>query len=277
MQNYKQNKNNRFFIYIILIGWFNITLSVGQVHNPESILKGILEPADEHFLINDIALDQHPAQFKMDSTYRLSSEFAYHDIYREWLNDKLILSSDQYDANVVTYIPFSYHKYPGIISFNFNYSNFAFRDHENNDDADASITNCPLYALSGTIGLQTNRHRMGLFWLVEYGSAQSNIYIKKYYHDPEDDLLNRYFYDLLNPTFGDEIKFEPTHKRFILSGEYVFSYQNRFNSGLTISKQILSNNFQISYINSTNSLAGQKKLDGLVDGDYYFIGRMKYF
>jgi len=269
MVNFNQIKIDRSSIFVILVSWITISISIGQVHNPESLLRGIFEPVDDQFLINNLSLIDHPAYFKVDTVYYISSEFAYHDIYSEWLNDKLILSSNQYDVNMSAIIPFSYHSYPGIISLNFDYGNFSFKDHESNDDADASITNWPKYGLSGTIGLQANQHRLGLFWLMEYASTNSNVYINKYYHDPEDELLNRYFYDLLEPTFGEKIKFEPTHKRYAISGEYVFSYQNRLNSGLIISKQIIGNNYRISYINSTDRLAGQKKLYGPVIGDLY--------
>ena len=92
--------------------------------------------------------------------YHVTSILSYHDIYREWLNDKLVLSANQYDGKFSAFMPFSYRNYPGVISLNFDYRNLLFNDHEKDDDTDASITNWPQYGLSGTIGWQLNQHRI---------------------------------------------------------------------------------------------------------------------
>jgi hypothetical protein len=258
-----------FIILIILISLFIVSSSMSQIHNPESLLKNILEPAEPNFLTSNMKLHQYPAQFAIDSMYQIHSEFAYHDIYREWLNDKLILSSDQYDASTTILFPFRFQANPGIISLKFNYSNFSFKDHEKKDDTDVSIKQWPLYAVSGITGIRLSKHRLGLSWLAAYGEIQSEVFIKKYYHDPEDDLINRYFYDLLYPTFGEKIEFKPTHKQFEFSGEYIFSFNNQINTGLLLNKQWIRNKYRIAYVNSTSRLAGEKKLEAPLNGDAY--------
>ncbi len=258
-----------YYVLIILMNWFLTEPSMSQIHNPESFIKHILQPTDYYYLNDKIDLNEHPAKFTIDSVYHINSNFTYHDIYREWLNDKLILSADQYDANTTIIIPFRFRENPSIISLKFNYSSFSFEDHEKKDDADVSIKHWPLYAVSGMTGIRLSKHRLGLSWLAAYGETQSEIFIKKYYHDPEDDLINRYFYDLLYPTFGQKIEFKPAYKQFEFSGEYIFSFNDQINIGLLLNKQWIRNKYQIAYFNSTSRLAGEKKLEAHLDGDIY--------
>lgn len=266
-----------YFILIISLDWLLAKSSMSQIHNPESLVNHVLEPAEYYFLNDNMELNQHPAQFVIDSLGHVCSNFIYHDIYREWVNDKLILSLDQYDVETMILFPLSYCTNPGIISMKFNYSNFSFEDHESKDDADASITHWPLYSVSGVTGFRLSRHRFGLSWLAAYGETQSEVFIKKYYHDPDDDLINHYFYDLLYPTFGEKIEFKPIHKQFEFSGEYIFAFNDQINIGLLLNKQWIRNKYRIAYLNSTPRLAGEKKLEAHLNGDVYKLHWMNEF
>lgn len=259
--------------FFILAFWFIALNSYlyCQVHDLESSVKNFIEPADEGFLINYLEPSSHPARFVVDSIYTISSEFAYHDILRSWKNDNLLLSSNQYDANISSRLPFSYKGFPGLAILNFGYGSFSMQEFNTNNAADISLNNWPLYIFSGTVGLKANKHSFGLSWQVEYSATHSEVIIKHYYHDPVEDLLNRYFLDLLYPTFGEKIEFEPTHEGYSLSGEYVFSVNNNFSSGLLFVRQITRDNNNFSYINRTDRLAGQKKLNGSVDGSAYSV------
>jgi hypothetical protein len=240
-----------------LFVFFILTL-FSQSLTLETFVYQVIDPGDRQFLVKKLQEDEHPAYFPWDSSRSVSIMINYNDVYREWKGSESQYAVFQYGSKLGIRIPFWIKSRPSYFSMRFTNSYLSFFDKVATDDVDFSFSVWPVYTFGVTLAVTAERHKYGVSFDLGRSIYESSLQLKKFPKAENDDLLNRYFYDLLEPTFGRKIDFWFSTWQYSFSGEYFYEFIKGNFIGINVSKSSMSNTTDFNYLNSTEKIAGQK-------------------
>ena len=230
--------------------WFLLLFSnliFAQPGTTEYSLLHILNLRDDGFLDNSFNGTTHPALIGVPERNSFSFLFDYEDLYREagLITINKSRSTLVYNQSLKSIAP------AASFAFSISRDNLQF----NHVEQSGSI---PDLNCTGTFCYQGNRYKSGLS--VEYLSmrGQNQLTIDHYPKSENDWLLDRYFYDLLQPTFGNLIDVSVYLRKLGAVGEFMYKVHDRCELGTKMSYSEMRNQTQLIYLNTTEKLAGEK-------------------
>jgi hypothetical protein len=239
-----------------------------QVHNIEASLYGLFLPADRQFLIYPENSVQHPGWLDWDSNRTIEIGFGYNDIFREWKDNLPLISIHQSGAGIGFRYPFKWLNTRALYTAGISARYFRFKDYHKSRDIEFNISSFPTYSITNTLVFKNTKHQFGLNIVLVRGSNNNKMTINKFPHD-EDADVNTFFFDLLEPTFGDEIFIRAINHQWALLAEYSFAISGQLKSGISIGTEAIRDNYNFSYFNSTEKISGFKKFKAPLKSDKF--------
>jgi hypothetical protein len=235
------------FIRKIFILIVSFAPAFSQPATSENTIYHLLNINDDGFLAGTFQATEHPALVSAPENTQLSVRYDYEDLYRE-----LGLFSVNKNRFVVDYRQPLRSLSPSSL-FSLHLARERLRI---NHSDQAGVL--PDINLSGEFSYAGNRNKVGFSLGFQHMGHSNRLTIDHYQGSEDDWLLNRYFYDLLQPTFGNRIDLTMNINRFAFTGEYLHAIGDRVEVGTKLSFMQLKNQANLSYFNSTEKLAGEK-------------------
>jgi hypothetical protein len=240
---------NTMLINYILICILFIGVIFSQPGTTENSLYHLLNVNDDGFLVNDFQGTEHPALTPVQENAQLSMRYDYEDLYRE--TGFFNINKNRYVLNYC--LPLKHFSPASTLSLHLARERLAFTHVQQAGEM-------PDINLSSEYGHRGKKYNLGISLGLQH-MVHSNRVAINHYPDGEDDwLLNRYFYDLLQPTFGNTIDIDMTLNRIGFIGEYFYKAQGLLDIGAKFSLTQLDNKANVRYFNSTEKLSGDKTI-----------------
>ncbi|HPC35133.1 MAG TPA: hypothetical protein P5268_01430 [Candidatus Marinimicrobia bacterium] len=207
----------------------------------------------------------------LNSPRLMKARTGYDDIYRKIINQETTLTLSE-QTNVVQFNwPFHLGQTSQLIKIGAerNFSNF-----NNLDDNASLVSRCQIAHtnFSTLWAMAYKRIQFGCGLDFNWNSAPFLINITSFPHS-DDELTNKYFFDLLEPTFGQELTNTLNIDQTGYSLWASLPLNNKYSLGLAIRATEFDFHWRILYINSGEkaALAGQRQIDLPINGlNYYY-------
>jgi len=200
----------------------------------------------------------------------IKARIGYDDIYRKIINQVATLTISEQTNTLQFNLPFRLGQTSQLINIGAerNFSNF-----NNLDDNASLVSRCQItHTNFSTLWAMAYKHiHFGCGLDYNRNSAPFSINITSFPHS-EDELTNKYFFDLLEPTFGQELtntlKIDQTGYSLWTS----LPLNSKYSLGLALRVTEYDFHWRIRYINSGEkaALAGQRQIDLPINGSNYY-------
>jgi len=232
----------------------------------------LLVLSSNNFLLGKEDLRYHPARRndQLNSLIRFNS--VYHDTYREWIENDKAKTNYQYDLGLELKLPINFFGKKMHIDLGAQKLTNSSVINSEYKEAEFSLKNWSAYSINGNFLLDESTNKIGLNIKYLFGDNDADLRINKYPEDYTDGLVNKYFYSLLEPAFGREIKFSLKGYAFSYALEYTRIINPTLNFGVSLYSE--NNNYDagINYYSSVEKLEGSKNLSGLLSYTRYTLG-----
>jgi len=229
--------------------------------------------SSDRFLVLDEDIRYHPARIATSSDYVMTMKMNYHDVYREWVgndpNDKTLY---QYDVGLEVEAPMTLFSNNANVRLGFLRQTFSSMYTGEHHEAAFTGATPGTYSFGGALMFDGTPDKAGLRINYTTGTNRALINISQYPQDNTDPLLNTYFYDLLEPAFGNEIRSDVTEHEVSYALEYNRTITPSLNVGLNFYHEIDNDDFRINYYSSVQRITGSKTLDGSLLFKRYTLG-----
>jgi len=148
---------------------------------------------------------------------------------------------------------------------------FHFKDHNNNRDVQYHVSDFPTNYFTNSIHLNFNKHSVGLLFSTVFGSGGLALKINHFPKDAEDELLNRYFFNLIKPTVGEKIDYDIRFRQYSLFLEHRYKLLKNIYTTTQLGKGITRDALDFSYYTSTAGIRGRKNFTGPLHASRSFV------
>lgn len=260
----------RKFIFFMFL--FYCRFLYGQLPDIETKLYDLFDFSGSSFLTGSEDLRYHPALKSFSSLYSMNLKMNYHDIYREWSADNNYKSSSQYDMGIETRFPFEFFSESFNVNIEILKQNLYSALNDKNNEIHFRNNNSSNYSINSGILWDDGRDKAGLRLKYTSGVNGVLINVNSFPSDESDEMLNKYFYHLLEPAFGNNINMNLRGNEFNYAFEYTRSIIKDLKLGINFYQDNNNQNIGINYYGSVVKIEGPKYLDGFLQLKSYVIG-----
>jgi len=260
-------------IIVLILFLFYYESVFGQFRDVETKFYDLFVFSSNSFLVGNEDLQYHPARINYSSNYLINMKTNYHDVFREWGgnndNNKTIY---QYDFGLETEIPINLFKKNCCLNLSFLKQTFLSAYNSENKEAEFVGSHFGAYSFNSNLLFDETPDKVGLRIKYSTGINSLKLRINQYPESETDALLNKYFYNLLEPAFGKDIRFDLAGDEINYAIEYNRILNSSFNFGFNFYQEMNDYDIGINYYSSIAAIEGLKKLYGLLQFNRYTFG-----
>jgi len=243
-----------------------------QIQNIEENLYDLFVFDSNKFLTGKEDLRYHPARLNTSQNYLINTNMRYHDIYREWTVNKNKTKNYQYDFEIMSRIPITLFTKKLNLYADFGSQTFSSFYRSENNGTEFNVKTLKTYSINGGLLYDDTTYKIGLRIKYSHGVSDPEFQVNLFPEDKEDALLNKYFYNLLEPSFGKNIYFNIKENEINYAFEYYTTLYPYLNIGFNLYREINDHDIKINYYSSVEKIEGKKHLNGLIKSDRYSAG-----
>ncbi len=251
---------------------FYCNYSFGQIQDLETKFYDLFVPGSNGFLIGNEDLRYHPAREDLPLKYSVVLNSNYHDLFREYGGPNDNKTNFQYGMGVNTEIPLSLSNYNFCLNVELEQKAFSFSNYSKDGGAEFSGNNFKSYGLKSNLLAEDSVNKIGVNFKYLIGQGKVNLNISQYPYSESDGLLDKYFYNLLEPAFGNNIYFGLSGIEQSYAIEYCRKAGANFNYGINFYRELNTYNTGIDYYSNVNKIEGRKNLSGYIEYSRNIIG-----
>jgi hypothetical protein len=263
------------FRKIVMCGLFVFSYksALCQIRDFETKFYDLFIFSSNSFLVGDEDLRYHPARIICPPSYFIEMNMNYHDVYRAWtVNNDNNNAIYQYDLGLETIIPLNFFRNNCCLNLNIQRQTLSSAYNSEYKESELSGNNFETYSFNSAFLFDGTPNKVGVRMNYATGTNRVNLKINQYPEDTTNALLNKYFYDLLEPAFGNDIKFDVTGNEINYALEYSRAVNASFNFGFNFYQEIQNYDAGINYYSNVEKIEGFKNPSSLFHSNRYTLG-----
>ncbi|MFH1525249.1 MAG: hypothetical protein ABIG69_01160 [Bacteroidota bacterium] len=242
---------------IFLILFWQISV-LAQSNFIENSVNNLFNLSGAAFLSGKFASNEHPSFTADDSSALLNFGYNFENIYKEFNAGDLLFSVQQYGYSAQFASLFNLLGKNFRAAFSAGNQFFALKQKTGSGDFKINDFVISDYFFEGSLGTVFGKNKFGIAAAYGFADNKNGFSILEFPHNTTDARLNKYFYDLLLPTFGNNIDLSSEFEKYSVAGEYFFELNKLFGAGLKLSYSKDTEDYLFSYDNTTKKLEGRK-------------------
>lgn len=260
-------------IIIFTVFIINCQIIYGQMLDVETKLYDLFAPVGCSYISSRYDSRYHPAVDTLSGVRSINMHMSYHDIYREQASGNGgSKKNSMYNTGLESEFPLKVFQNNFKLNLQFRRNTFSSFYNSKNNEAVFTGTDWNTYTAAAGLLFDDDANKFGITLKYSAGNYDADLKINDYSGTGTNLLADRYFYDLLEPAFGNDIRFKIRANGFNYALEYIREVSRYINLGIYLYQEINNYKSDIKYYGSVETLEGEKVLTDLFEYNRYVFG-----